>query len=259
MNCSRQWPEFHDFALPYDVCWIDENTILEAGAFRMVKYKINFYTKTCTREVFATDRNDDMTCREHGKVYVMGQSAINYAVRIYDIETNEMEIWEPREPKEIFHVTNAVKDNQIILSARMHSFVYNKDRVFLHKIRHRYFNEPYKDALLTQGGFYWGTNGNKTEVINLKTNGTKLVHGGVTKPYCITGAGGYVYITGYFEQQIAVYLEQGTFLDFLQIGNLGEGYLSKINTITKQNGEVFLVMAPLGRGTPPVMIYSLTL
>ena len=225
----------------------------------MVKYKINFSRKTCTREVFATDRNDDMTCRQHGKVYVTGQPFGNIEVRIYNVDTNEMEIWDPPEPKSIFDVTNAVKDNQIILSAEMHSFVYNKDRVFLYKIRHRYFNEPYKDSLLTQGGFYWGTNGNKTEVINLKTNETKLVYGGVTKPYCITGAGGYVYITGYFEQQIAVYSEQGTFLDFLKIDNLGEGYLSKINTITKQNGEVFLVMAPLGRGTPPIMIYHLTL
>ena len=259
MNCSRQWPALHDFTSPYDVCWIDENTILEAGAFRMVKYKIDFYRKTCTRQVFETDRNDDMTCREHGKVYVIGQNLRNITVRIYDIKTKEEEVWDPTEPEGLFDVTNAAKDTQIILSVGIHSYIYNKDRVFLHKIRHRHFNEPYKDSLLTQGGFYWGTNGNKTEVINLKTNGTKLVHGGVTKPYCITGAGGYVYITGYFEQQIAVYSEQGTFFDFLKIDNLGEGYLSKINAITKQNGEVFLVMAPLGRGTPPVMIYRLTL
>ena len=259
MNCSRQWPETQDFTVPYDVCWIDENTILEAGFQRMVKYKINLYTKTCTREVFVTDRNYDMTCREHGKVYVIRRRFQNITVRIDDIETNGLEIWDPTEPEGLFDLTNAVKDNRIILSVGMHSYVYNKDRVFLYKIRHRYFNEPYKDSLLTQGGFYWGTNGNKTEVINLKTNETKLVYGGVTKPYCITGAGGYVYITGYFEQQIAVYSEQGTFLDFLKIDNLGEGYLSKINAITKQNGEVFLVMAPLGRGTPPVMIYSLTL
>ena len=257
MSCSRPLAESNNFTLPYDVCWIDKNTILEAGVRRIVKYKIDFNTKTCTRQVFETARNDDMTCRQHGKVYVTGYN--NIEIRMYDAETHEMEIWDPTEPKGIFDVTNAVKDNWIILSVGMHSYVYNKAKQFLYKIQHIYTNKAYIDSLLTQGGFYWGTDGNKTEVFNWKTNETKLVHGGVTKPYCITGAGGYVYITGYFEQRIAVYSEQGTFLDFLKIDNLGEGYLSKINAITKQNGEVFLVMAPLGRGTPPVMIYSLTL
>ena len=225
----------------------------------MVKYKVDFNANTCESEVFKTDFNNDMTCRQHGKVYITSQALFdNIKVRIYDVATAEEEIWRPTEYDGYTYVTNSVRDDLITLSAGNGSYVYNKNRQFLYRIEHEFVTKPYTDSLLTQGGFYWGTSGNKTEVVNLKTNETILVNEGVNTADCITGAGGYVYISGDFEQRIAVYLEDGTFLDFLKIDNFGDGYISKINVITKQDGEVFLVMAPLGIGTPPLMIYNIT-
>ena len=160
-----------------------------------------------------------MTCYG-GKVYLNTAYGENQkATMIYDLKDGTTELWYPSEVSEYVSATVVNQDLIVLkLPSNEDDLVYDKySRVLLYNITYENGGKP-SSMYLTESNYLWGANMVNVVLRNMGSNETKIVEGGVYKPQYLSGLDGeYVLVTGYNNNEVGVYTEQGTFLNFVQL------------------------------------------
>ena len=161
---------------------------------------------------------EKMTCYG-GKIYLNTLHGENMnATMIYDLKDGTTELWSPSEVSEYVSLTVLNQDLIVLkLPSKEDDLVYDKySRVLLYRITYENVGKP-SLMYLTESKFLWGANGGNILLRNMDSSEVKVVEGGVYKPQYLSGLDGeYVLVTGYNNNEVGVYREQGTFLNFVQ-------------------------------------------
>ena len=204
------------------ICWIDQNTLIVGQRYNKQVVQLRVYTPNKSCQIMKTlVRNyivEKMTCYG-GKVYLNTLHGENKnATMIYDLKDGTTELWSPSEISEYVSLTVLNQDLIVLkLPSKEDDLVYDKySRVLLYRITYENVGKP-SLLYLTESKFLWGANGVSILLRNMDSSEVKVVEGGVYKPQYLSGLDGeYVLVTGYNNNEVGVYTEQGTFLNFVQ-------------------------------------------
>ena len=206
-----------------DLCWMDQDTLIAAdrGGRQLVKYTIDYVTRTCTGQVLDSGyRVHTVSCSQGGLVFATEWTTGVVMVRIYNVSTGHREVWNTSINSQTPVVHVSLSAEFLVLSADNVSYVYNTDRVLLYNVTHHQVSGWFLQTYVTDTGVFWGTTGiYKLLIMNLSTKDSKLSTEGIVRAYSVSGTrNGYVYITDVNNVDVGVYSADGTFLHHLNIG-----------------------------------------
>ena len=215
-----------------DLCWMDQDMLIVAdyNGRQLVKYTIDYVTRTCTGQVLDSGyRVRSVSCSQGGLVFATEETTVVVMVRIYNVSTGHREVWNTRINTQSEWVHVSLGAEFIVLSAGNVSYVYNKDRVLLYNVTHHQVSGWFYHTYVTDTGVFWGTiwEGYKLLIIDLSTKYSKISTEGIVRALGVSGTkNGYVYVTYVNRADVGVYSADGTFLHRLQIDPPpGGGYL----------------------------------
>ena len=248
--------------LIHDLCWVDEHTLILATNSRQVwKYTIDTSDRTCKQEVMDYSFGaNDVKCTREGKVYATQYIAGDVKIKIFDLKNGNDGIWEPTIHSNSGSVLIDCNEELIVISNGNYSFVYNKVKSYLYKIKHNDIDliSPYFiNMYLTEKSVLYGiTNiGHQVVVINLLTNGSYINVDGITEAEGVSGISkGYVYISRQISGNIGVYSDEGAFLFFLPADPPVKGEISVVRT---SDGVTYLATASYYDRNAPTAIYRI--
>ena len=202
---------------------MDQDTLIVAdyGRRQVVKYTIDYVTRTCTGQVLDSGyRVLSVSCSQGGLVFVTEHTTGVVMVRIYNVSTAHREVWNPRINSQSPVVHVSLSAEFIVLSADNVSYVYNKDRVLLYNVAHHQVSQWFHHTYVTDTGVFWGTvyRGFKLLIMDLSTKDSKLSTEGIVMARGVSGTkNGYVYVTDLNRADVGVYSADGAYLHLLQI------------------------------------------
>ena len=239
MSCSTL-----SFGKIQALCWIEQNIMIVGQNKEVVQVRIYTANKSC--QVMKTLVHDydveRMTCYG-GKIYLNTLNGENKnATMIYDLKDGTTELWSPPEVSEYIDLTVVNRDVIVLrLPKEEDDLVYDTNsKAFLYKITYENVGKP-SLMYLTESKYLWGANRENILLRNMRSNETMIVGGGVYKPQYLSGLDGeYVLVTGYNNNEVGVYTEQGTFLNFLQLIPSMRSYDITYNDVIKTpKGQTF--------------------
>ena len=124
----------------WDLCWIDQDTLIAAdwGGRQLVKYTINSVTRTCTGQVLDSGYAvHSVGCSVGGLVFVTEYTTGVVMVRVINVNTGQREeVWNTNINSQSEIVRVSLSAGYIVLSAGNKSYIYNKDRTLLYSVTH---------------------------------------------------------------------------------------------------------------------------
>ena len=202
---------------------MDQDTLIAAdyGRRQLVKYTIDYVTRTCTGQVLDSGyRVFTVSCSQGGLVFATELTTGVVMVRIYNVSTGHREVWDTRINTQSDRRHVSLSAEFLVLSADSVSYVYNKDRVLLYNVTHHQVSGWFHQTYVTDTGVFWGTvwEGDKLLLMNLSTKDSKLSTEGIIRAWAVSGTrNGYVYVTAENQADVGVYSADGTYLNPLQI------------------------------------------
>ena len=244
------------------LCWIDKETLVVAQHKnkQLLKVKVNMDTKSCGIEVIDSDMEAwQLSCTKEGRIYVSDFSGANRKLYIYELKTGDKRIWETQENINILSIGS--NENYVVLNQYYESYVYAKNKTFLFKILHAKLLGQTTDLYITNNDILWGATTESLVMSNLKTKESKVIYvnDGVENGWHLSGTSdGHVFVTDFLNQKVGVYLEDGTFLHFLEFDppEGGSRSLSINDIIELQSGKAILAFE---KNTGAIKFYSLDL
>ena len=235
---------------------MDQDTLIVADfdGRQLVKYTIDYVTRTCTGQVLDSGYTvRSVSCSQGGLVFATEQITGVVMVRIYNVSTGHREVWNTRINSQSALVHVSLSAEFLVLSAGNVSYVYNKDRVLLYNVAHPQVSRWFYQTYVTDTGVFWGTtNGFKLLIMNLSTKDSKLSTEGIIKAYSVSGTRkGYVYITNMNRADVGVYSADGAFLHLLHIDPLpGRGRLYYSGAVSLSPTEDLIAFSTWDYTTP---------
>ena len=201
---------------------MDQDTLIVADYHgrQLVKYTIDYVTRTCTGQVLDSGyRVWSVSCSQGGLVFATQRTTGAVKVRIYNVSTGHREVWNTSINTNINRVHVSLSAEFLVLSAGNVSYVYNKARVLLYNVAHHQVSGWFYQTYVTDTGVFWGTtNGFKLLIMNLHTKYSKLSPEGIVRAWGVLGTRkGYVYVTDMNNNVVGVYSADGAYLHHLQI------------------------------------------
>ena len=239
MECDYIW---WNGSVTEDLCWAGDDTVIEISRDTQVisKFTVNKEAKTCRREVLDSSYvPESLGCTQNGKVYITSFGR----VRVYDLKTGSMDIWEPIELGGMIS-TVTVNENVIVFTDKGQGFIYTKERAFLHKMD----TVHSLTTFVTPNNYFWGgtNSNNEYHIVDLDTNQTSWLPQGIeTIVYCIGGTRqGYVYVTEAVydttDVHLSVRMESGPLMHFIDIGTLQFYFTGQQSTIQQWDGSTLM-------------------
>ena len=245
----------------YDLCWTDQDTLIAADrdGKQLVKYSIDYVTRTCTGQVLDSGYLVlSVSCSQGGLVFATIRRTGLVMVNVINVNTGHREVWDtnitPHSP--VVHVSLGAEF--IVLSAGRNSYVYNKDRALLYSVTHDQVSVYFYQTYVTEAGVFWGTfhHGYKLLIMDLSTKDSKLSTEGIVRAEGVSGTrNGYVYVTDSNRADVGVYSAEGTYLHPLQIDRPpGGGVLYYSGAISLSHTEGLIAFSTWDQ-TTPVAVY----
>ena len=246
----------------YDLCWMDQDTLIVADdqGSQVVKYTINHVTRTCTGQVLDSGyRVLSVSCSQGGLVFATERTTGVVMVRIYNVSTGHREVWNTSINTNINRVHVSLSAEFIVLSAGSVSYVYNKDRVLLYNVAHHQVSGWFFQTYVTDTGVFWGTvwEGYKLLLMNLSTKDSKLSTEGIVRARGVSGTRkSYFYITDSNWADVYVYSADGAFLHRLHIDPPAGGGGLFYNGAVRLSPTEDLIAFSTWQETTPIAVYK---
>ena len=246
--------------LTFDLCWMDEDTLIATDFHgrQLVKYTIDLVTRTCTGQVLDSGyRVWSVSCSQGGVVFATESISGQVVVRIYNVSTGHREVWDTYISSQSGWVHVSHGPEFIVLSAGNKNYVFNQDRALLYSVTYDQVSIGFYQTYVTDTGVFWGTvfEGYKLLITDLPTNETKISTEGIVRAWGVSGTrNGYVYVTDQNTADVGVYSADGTFLHRLHIDPPeGGGVLVYSGAVTLSHTEDLIAFSTKDKGTPVVV------
>ena len=241
---------------------MDQDTLIVADydGKQVVKYTIDYVTRTCTGQVLDSGyRVWSVSCPQGGLVFATERTAGVVVVRIYRVSTGHREVWNTRINTQSGWVRVALGAEFLVLSAGNVSYVYNKDRVLLYNVTHHQVSGRFIQTYVTVTGVFWGTvwEGYKLLIMDLSTKDSKLSTESIVRARGVSGtSNGYVYVTDVNRADVGVYSADGAFLHRLNIDPPEGGGGLYWNGAVSLSPTEGLIAFSTGDDATPIVVYK---
>ena len=245
----------------YDLCWTDQDTLIAADrdGKQLVKYSIDYVTRTCTGQVLDSGyRVSSVSCSRGGLVFATKRRTGLVMVNVINVNTGHREVWDTNITpySSVVHVSLGAEF--IVLSAGRVSHVYNKERALLYSVTHDQVSSKFWQTYVTETGVFLGIyhEGYKLLLIDLSTKHTKISTEGIVRALGVSGTrNGFVYVTDLNRADVGVYSADGTYLHPLHIDPpVGGGRLWYSGAFSLSDTEDLIAFGTWNE-TTPIAVY----
>lgn len=249
-----------DGAGTYDLCWLDNITMLMAqfNDRKVWKATINYVTNSCDYQIFDSGYAPyKVVCSpERDNIYVLDHYNENF--RVHSRAGGEV-MWNPNVGR-VF--TIAMNMENIVLSPRYEGplFVFDHNKSFLYRVSVDGDQHILIYSHLTDAGLYLTTPGDQLHILNLKTNSSLTVGGHGTgdgefdSSTGVTTAGEGIIVADYRNNRLCVFSQAGVFLKHMTFVGGGVNYPRSLSVLPDNN----LLAVITGSSTNLLKLYRLT-
>ena len=238
---------------------------VQVAGRQVIKYTIDPVLNRCKGEVIDSGYKPySVSCSPNGKVYINDLPSLGYVtVRIYDMKTGQVELWETSIFRDVGLVTSAVNSELITITHDRKSYVYSSgNRTLLYSRSHTKVRNSFHNTYLTNDNVLWGCTYNdyQLEMMHLKMSNSKVLKEGNSYWCYLSGTGeGYVMVTDHDRQDVSIYNEDGDFVHYLKLDDVYRSMFTQSAAIKRKDKTshiAFTTLKPFNK-EGPIRLYSL--